>query len=77
MVNIALKGMSVAAAWEKPIIPTVVGSRSSSQRAVSAPQMRHPSQAIANVASKAEIALGRRAAASLTPKSLKQIAAPQ
>src|SRR6266436_1735263 len=37
IVNMALKGMSVAAAWEKPIMPTVVGSRSSSQRAVSAP----------------------------------------
>src|SRR5882724_6386689 len=37
MVSMALKGMSVAAAWEKPIMPTVVGSRSSSQRAVSAP----------------------------------------
>jgi hypothetical protein len=37
MVNIAAKGMSVAAAWEKPIMPTVVGRRRSSQRAVSAP----------------------------------------
>src|SRR6266851_8079969 len=37
MVSMALKGMSVAAAWEKPIMPTVVGRRSRSQRAVSWP----------------------------------------
>ncbi len=36
-VNIPLKGMSVDAAWEKPIMPTVVGRRSNSQRAVSEP----------------------------------------
>ena len=28
MVSMAAKGMSVAAAWEKPIMPTVVGSKS-------------------------------------------------
>ena len=33
----ALKGMSVDAAWEKPIMPMVVGRRKRSQRAVSAP----------------------------------------
>ncbi len=37
MVSMAANGMSVAAAWEKPIMPTVVGSKTSSQRAVSAP----------------------------------------
>ena len=37
IVSMAAKGMSVAAAWEKPIMPTVVGRRSRSQRAVSAP----------------------------------------
>ena len=37
MVSIPLKGMSVAAACEKPIMPTVVGKSSSSQRAVSSP----------------------------------------
>jgi len=31
------KGISVAAACEKPIMPTVVGRRRRSQRAVSAP----------------------------------------
>jgi len=36
-VSIPLKGISVAAACEKPIIPTVVGSSRSNQRAVSAP----------------------------------------
>src|ERR1700739_1381584 len=37
MVSMAAKGMSVAAAWEKPIMPTVVGRRTRSQRAVAAP----------------------------------------
>ena len=37
MVSMPLKGMSVAAACENPIMPTVVGRSSSSQRAVSAP----------------------------------------
>ena len=37
MVSMAAKGMSVAAAWEKPIMPTVVGRRTKSQRAVCAP----------------------------------------
>src|SRR6266403_3717560 len=37
IVSMAAKGMSVAAAWEKPIMPTVVGRRSRSQRAASAP----------------------------------------
>ena len=37
MVSMAANGMSVAAAWEKPIMPTVVGRRRRSQRAVSAP----------------------------------------
>src|SRR5882724_777245 len=36
-VRVAEKSMSVEAAWEKPIIPTLVGSRSNNQRAVSAP----------------------------------------
>ena len=36
-VSVAEKGMSVAAACEKPIMPTVVGSRSKSHRVVSAP----------------------------------------
>jgi len=37
MASAAAKGMSVAAAWEKPIMPTVVGRRSKTQRAVHAP----------------------------------------
>ena len=37
MVSMAAKGMSVAAAWEKPTIPAVVGRRSRSQRAASEP----------------------------------------
>ena len=37
MVSMAAKGMSVAAAWEKPTMPAVVGRRSRSQRAVSEP----------------------------------------
>ena len=37
MVSMALKGMSVAAACEKAIMPTVVGNRRSTQRTVSAP----------------------------------------
>jgi hypothetical protein len=37
IVNIAVNGMSIAAAWEKPIIPTVVGKSSRSHRAASAP----------------------------------------
>src|SRR5271157_2260626 len=36
-VSVAAKGMSVAAAWEKPTMPTVVGRRSSNHRAVHAP----------------------------------------
>src|SRR6266705_1092790 len=40
MVSMALKGMSVAAACEKPIMPTVVGRRSSSHPADSPPQPR-------------------------------------
>jgi len=76
-VSMAAKGMSVAAAWEKPIMPTVVGSKSNTHRAVSAPQMRQASHAMASVPSRAQTALGRRAAASLTPKSLKLSAAPQ
>lgn len=36
-VSIAEKGMSVAAACEKPIMPTVLGSKSKSHRVVSAP----------------------------------------
>src|SRR5690349_13516961 len=63
-VSIAEKGISVAAAWEKPIIATVVGSRRSSQRAVSSPYNRHANQASASVASRAATAQGRRAAAS-------------
>src|SRR4029077_7389654 len=77
MLNMALKGMSVAAAGEKLIMPTVVGRRSRSQRAVSGPYRRRASHAIARVVRSAETALGRRAAASLTPKSLKLRAAPQ
>src|SRR5579859_4317609 len=77
MVSMAAKGMSVAAAWEKPIMPTVVGSKSRSQRAVSAPYRRKASQARASVARSAEMALGRRAEISLTPKNLKLSAAPQ
>src|SRR5437879_5836702 len=57
MVSIALKGMSVAAACEKPIMPTLVGSTSKSQRAVSAPKARQASQARASVANKAQTAL--------------------
>jgi hypothetical protein len=77
IVSMPAKGMSVAAAWEKPIIPTVVGSRRRSQRAVSAPYTRQASQAIARVAKRAARALGKRAAASLTPNILKLSAAPQ
>ena len=67
MVSMPAKGMSVAAACEKPIMPTLVGKRSSSQRAHSSPYVRQASHASANVASKAEIALGRRAATSGAP----------
>jgi len=37
IVSVPAKGMSVAAACEKPIMPTVVGRRSSNQRAVHGP----------------------------------------
>jgi len=37
IVSVPAKGMSVAAAWEKPIMTTVVGSRRSSQRAACPP----------------------------------------
>ena len=37
MVSMAAKGMSVAAAWEKPIMPTVEGRTTKSQRAVCGP----------------------------------------
>jgi len=37
IVSVAAKGMSGAAAWEKPIMPTVVGRSRSNQRAVHAP----------------------------------------
>src|SRR5271165_3966466 len=77
IVSVPLKGISVAAAWEKPIMPTQVGSNSMSHRAVAAPYTRSANQAIANVASSADTALGKRAAASLTPKSLKLSAALQ
>lgn len=76
-VNMPENGMSVAAAWEKPIMPTVVGKRRSNQRAAAAPYSFHASQAMERVARRALSALGRRAVASDTPNSLKLRAAPQ
>ena len=45
MVSIPVNGMSVAAAWEKPIMPTVVGNISKARPAVSAPYIRQASHA--------------------------------
>src|ERR1700760_1623419 len=75
--SIALKGMSVAAEWEKPTMATEEGAINRKLRARSHRSSRNPSQASASVASKADNALGKRAAASLTPKILKLSAAPQ
>src|SRR6266849_1619744 len=77
MASIPLNGMSVAAAWEKPIIPTVVGSITNIRPAVSALYIRKASHARARVASNALTAEGKRADASLTPKNLNDRAAPQ
>src|SRR5229473_2168704 len=77
MVSIPLNGMSGAAAWEKPIMPTVVGSISNTRPAVSALYIRQASHARARVANNALTAEGKRADASLTPKNLNERAAPQ
>src|ERR1700686_1709400 len=75
--SIALNGMSVAAACEKPIIATVDGKSNSTQRAFCQPQRHSASHANASVASNAHTALGRRALPSLTPNNLKHSAADQ
>src|SRR5258708_29324437 len=61
MVSMAVNGMSVAAAGEKTIMPMGGGSRSSSQRAGSAPERRHASHARARQARKGEIGPGQSA----------------
>src|SRR5690348_15816215 len=71
MVSMAAKGMSVAAAWEKPIRPTVVGRRRRNQRAASAPRTCRASQAKAHHPCNLEYDPFWRAVVSLTPKSLK------
>src|ERR1700676_5464632 len=75
--NIALNGMSVAAACEKPIIPTVDGKSKSTQRAISQPPSRSANHANASVANSAHTALGNRALASFSPNNLKDTAAAQ
>ena len=55
-------GMSVAAAWEKPIMPTVVGRSSRSQRAVSASYRRQASQASGESGEKREDGAGQAGA---------------
>src|ERR1700674_2671219 len=72
MLNIALNGMSVEAACEKPIIPTVDGKSNSTQRAMCQPPRQSASHANASVASNAHTALGNRALASFTLNNLKQ-----
>ena len=77
MVSIAANGISGPAECEKPIIPTVDGKSSSTQRASSQLSRRSASHAKASVASNADKALGSRAVTSLTPNNLKLSAAPQ
>src|ERR1700730_11862307 len=77
MLNIALNGMSVEAACEKPIIPTVDGKSNSTQRAMCQPLRRSAIHASASVESSAHTALGNRALVSFTPNNLKHTAADQ